>query len=178
MLDVANLKPSDVLQAMVNGLLKTKSDPLFEVDMGTFGMVKQEICYGCGASVALAEMFGTGQSASELMRNLVALGETPPIDPLGLSSGPYFSTPLSDCIDLKPSYREKLESIGTDLYKLERVVNNVRLGDVTLLICLLLNKTDESFDDFDDRWSLGTDNWEKQLPEVEKTIAEMREAGY
>ena len=175
MLDIASLKPSHVLQAMVNGLLKTKSDPLFEVDMGTFGTVKKEICYGCGASVALAEMFGKGQSASELMRNLVALGETPPIDPLGLSSGPYFSTPLSDCIDLNPSDREKLETGETYLYKLERAVNSARLGAVSRLIEMLLNKTEESFDD---RWFLGTDSWERQLPEVEKTIAEMRKVDY
>ena len=163
MLDIASLKPSHVLQAMVNGLLKTKSDPLFEVDMGTFGTVKKEICYGCGASVALAEMFGKGKLVSELMLDYVR-------------THPHrsHSAQLSTVIALEPSRTKDSFSIN-QLYDLEKAVNSARLGEVVPLIKLLTGEVNSSFNG---RWSLNNENWEKRLPIVADTIAEMAAAGY
>jgi hypothetical protein len=52
------LRPSTVLSAMVAGLLNSKKDSRFVIEMSSFGHVKNEICYGCAASAALVEMFG------------------------------------------------------------------------------------------------------------------------
>ena len=154
MLDIASLKASDVLQAMVTGLLKSDSDPLFRVNMGTYGEVKHEICYGCCSTLVLAEMFGKGKLASEIM--------------LGYSNDSGFTdTPLSQVFEL--------ESFSTNLKKLERVVNNARSGYVSRLIEFLTGEFNESFDG---RWELRTDDWKEQLPVVEATIVEMIAAGY
>ena len=154
MLDIASLKASDVLQAMVTGLLKSDSDPLFRVNMGTYGEVKHEICYGCCSTLVLAEMFGEGKLASEIM--------------LGYSNDSGFTdTPLSQVFEL--------ESFSTNFKKLERVVNSARRGYVSWLIYFLTGKQDNSFNG---RWFLKTDDWKEQLPIVERTIVEMIAAGF
>ena len=170
MLDFASLKASDVLQAMVTGLLKSDSDPLFRVDMGTFGEVKHEICYGCCSTLVLAEMFGKGKLASEIMlgySNDSGFTDTPLSKVLQADDSGFTDTPLSQVFEL--------ESFSTNLKKLERVVNNARLGYVSRLIEFLTGEFNESFDG---RWELRTDDWKEQLPIVEATIAEMIKAGY
>ena len=165
MLDFASLKASDVLQAMVSGLLKSKDDPLFEVNMGTFGTVKKEICYGCCATVALAEIFGKGKSASEMMLAYVkTLNEQPD----------FIDAYLSNVIELEPSSVQGSLTLD-ELENLECSVNYARVGYVSQLIKVLTGEIHESFNC---RWCLDSHNWEKQLPVVQATIAEMIKAGY
>lgn len=45
-------KPSQIVRAMINGLRAGH----VEVDMATFGLMKDGICYGCAATAALCEM--------------------------------------------------------------------------------------------------------------------------
>ena len=163
MLEMSSLKPSTVLSAMVVGLLKSKDDRLFEVDMGTFGKVEEEICYGCCATLTLAEMFGKGKLVSELMLDYVR-------------THPHrsHSAQLSTVIALEPSRTKDSFSID-QLYDLEQAVNSVRLGFVAPLIKLLTGEVNSSFNG---RWSLNNENWEKRLPIVADTIAEMATAGY
>jgi hypothetical protein len=52
-------KPSELLQAMVDGLMRHKDLPDFKVDMETFGRAEDDICYGCAATCALSELMGT-----------------------------------------------------------------------------------------------------------------------
>ena len=158
------LKPSIVLSAMVAGLLKSEDDPLFRVDMGTFGEVLREICYGCAATLTLAEMFGKGKSASEMMLGHVKAHPN-------RSEG--FEAVLSDVIKSDASIPQ--DSLPVDLSELEFAVNNARIGYVSVLIEILTGKKDSSFDD---QWHLGSENWKGQLPVVEATIAEMIKAGY
>ena len=164
MLDTKNLKTSTVLQAMVTGLLKSKDDPNFVVKMSTFGHVKEQLCYGCCATLALAEMFGEGLSASELM-----LGHFRTQSDQSDSIEAY----LSDVLQLEPSSGQ--DPLSIDLEDLESLVDSVRLGDVSFLIKFLTGIDNESFDD---RWLLEDEDWEEQLPVVESTIAEMIAAGY
>ena len=168
MLEMSSLKPSIVLSAMVTGLLKSKNDPLFEVDMGTFGKVGKEICYGCCATLTLAEMFGKGKSASELMLGYAKTHFNHP------NSAHLPDTHLSNVIALEPSSTQNSFSID-ELYELEQAVNSVRLGFVSPLIKFLAGEFNTSFDR---RWFLTNQNWENCIPEIEATIAEMIKAGY
>ena len=164
MLDFENLKASDVLQAMVTGLQKSKNDPDFVVKMETFGKVKNNLCYGCCATLTLAEMFGKGQSASELMLGFIKTS----VDDSG-----FAYAFLSDVIPLEPLIAQ--DSLPITLENLEEAVDKARMGSVSWLIRLLTGKKNASFDR---RWYLRSDNWEEKLPDVEVTIAEMIAAGY
>ena len=164
MLNETQLKASVVLQAMVTGLLKSKDDPNFTVTMATYGTVKNKLCYGCCATLALAEMFGEGQLASELMLSNVS----PQFNP---SHPVYFY--LSSVLQFDASNGQ--DSFPIDLRDLERAVNNTRKGHVSELIEFLTGEVNESFDR---RWNLNDHDWEEQLPEIERTIAEMIAAGY
>ena len=164
MLNGTELKASIVLQAMVTGLLKAKNDSNFVVKMRTYGYVKDQLCYGCAATLTLVEMFGEGRSASELMLGYV---NTPVAQPHLVEAH------LSDVLQLEPL--EVQDSSPINLKKLERAIDSARTGKVSLLIGILTGRYDESFDD---RWNLEDDNWEKCIPIVEVTIAEMIAAGY
>ena len=165
MLEISNLKPSIVLSAMVAGLLKSKDDPLFKINMGTFGEVKNDLCYGCCATVALTEIFGKGRSISEVML----------VHAKAHAYWPGCSyTPLSEILPLEPSNVQSSLSIDK-LRNLEVAVDNARKGLVSLLIHFLTGDLETSFDR---RWHLDDEDWEGQLPEVERTIAEMIVAGY
>ena len=164
MLDIASLKASIVLQAMVAGLLKSKDDPNFTFEIGTYGYVKEQLCYGCGATLALAELFGNGQLASELM---LAYAKTP-TDRSGFAYA-Y----LSDVIRSEPSSVQ--DSLPIDLRNLEVVVEDARAGVVSWLIGFFTGRYEMSFDG---RWCLDDRSWEEQIPVVEATIAEMAAAGY
>lgn len=51
-------KPSEALQAMVDGLLEQSERPDFEVNMKVFGAVQGGICYGCAATCAIQKIAG------------------------------------------------------------------------------------------------------------------------
>ena len=158
------LKASIVLQAMVTGLLKSKDDPDFVVKMETFGKVKNNLCYGCCATLTLVQMFGKGQSASEIMLGYVNNQTDQP------NSG---YAHLADVVELEPS--SGYNSLRIKLLYLESAVEMARRGDVSSLIKFLTGESNKSFND---RWCLDNENWEEQLPVVNETIAEMIAAGY
>ena len=158
MLNGTELKTSTVLQAMVTGLLKSKDDRNFTVDMSTFGTVENQLCYGCCATVALAEMFGRGRSISEIMLKYREEFYPEADRPTSASAYAYLSSYLQ-----------------LQLKSLEDAINSARLGDVSELIAFLTSEVNKSFDD---RWILCTENWEEQLSNVKATIAEMIAAGY
>jgi hypothetical protein len=164
MLNGTELKASTVLQAMVTGLIKSQDDPDFRVKMATFGRIEDQLCHGCAANLALAEMFGGGRSASELMFGYAKT--------LNYKSN-YIHANLSAVIKLEPL--DVQDSSPIDIKELECNVDFARLGDVSLLIFFLTGELNKSFDG---RWLLEDEDWEEQLPEVEATIAEMIVAGY
>jgi hypothetical protein len=52
-------KPSEAIQAMVDGLLKFDNDKFkgkFKISMDTFGGVRDEICYGCAATCTILKI--------------------------------------------------------------------------------------------------------------------------
>ena len=164
MLNGTELKASIVLQAMVAGLLKSKNDTGFVVDMSSFGCVKNQLCYGCAATLTLTEMFGNGKSASEIMlSNVKAQADSLEVVPVYLSA----------FIQSEPSSTQ--DSLPIDLTQLEQAVDYARIGAVSSLIELLTGEFNNSFNH---RWYLDSDNWEEKLPVVKATIAEMIAAGY
>ena len=170
MLNETQLKASVVLQAMVTGLLKSKDDPNFTVKMETFGEVENKLCYGCCATLTLAEMFGKGRSASEMMLGHVNTR-------LDESDDDYAYLPdvyLSDVIKSDPSIPQ--DPLPVDLVEFEFAVDSARTGKVSLLIGYLTGEFNN--ESFDRRWILDSNDWEEQLPKIEATIAEMIAAGY
>lgn len=53
-------KPSEALQAMVDGLLEQNARPDFRIDMNTFGSFSEmkHVCYGCAATCAVQKLIG------------------------------------------------------------------------------------------------------------------------
>lgn len=50
-------KPSEALQAMIDGLLEQSKRKDFTIWMGSFGYVKEDMCYGCAATCAVQKIF-------------------------------------------------------------------------------------------------------------------------
>ena len=180
MLNGTELKASTVLQSMVSGLLKSKDDPNFIVKMESLGYVKNNLCFGCCATLTLAEMFGEGKLTSEMMLAYVKAEEAEEIDKLkNLEDLANYArigreVYLSNVIKFDPSIPQ--DSLLIDkLYDLEKAVNNARVGYVLSLIEFLTGEANKSFDG---RWFLDDWDWEEQIPKVERTIAEMAAAGY
>ena len=155
MLDPKNLKPSTVLEAMINGLLKSKTDPLFVIDMSSYGHVEKNFCYGCCASVALVDMFGGGKSPSELML------------PYSHAKSARY-TNISNVIELNST------PMPINLEELEIAIDSARRGEVSILIRFLTGVVNRSFDRW---WNLENHNWEEQLPKVKLAIARMIDTG-
>jgi hypothetical protein len=155
------LIPSTVLSSMVEGLKKSKDDPLFKVDMYTLGEVRNGICYGGCSEVTLAELYGEGALVSELILRSQEVNK--------LSNLPEWCTyaSLSNVLSVPlrlPSF------LNIDLRSLETVVYEAGRGSVSPLIKLLTGEVNESFNG---RWHLKEDDWEKQLPIIQETIIEM-----
>lgn len=61
-------KPSEALQAMVDGLLEQDKRPDFEVNMSTFGDHNEDerMCYGCAAACAIQKLAGKNLDAESI----------------------------------------------------------------------------------------------------------------
>lgn len=51
-------KPSDAVQAMVDGLLEQSKRTDFAIEMTTFGMATKGVCFGCAATCTIQKMIG------------------------------------------------------------------------------------------------------------------------
>ena len=51
-------KPSDAIQAMIDGLKNYNSKPGFNIDMGTYGRAVKGICFGCAATCTIQQIAG------------------------------------------------------------------------------------------------------------------------
>ena len=134
--------------------------------MTTYGYVRNKLCYGCAATVTLAEMFGKGQSASEMM--LSSSHVKARVDRLE-----FVPAYLSQIIELESSNVQN--SLPISLRKFEKSVEYARTGEVSVLIEVLTGEVNKSFDG---RWYLDDEDWEEKVHVVEATIAEMAAAGY
>lgn len=52
----------DIIMAMVNGLRKPKTD---KVDMGTYGAIRNGVCFGCAATNAVLTIMGANEDVVE-----------------------------------------------------------------------------------------------------------------
>jgi hypothetical protein len=168
-LNETQLKPSIVLSAMVTGLLKSKVDANFRVKMETFGTVENSLCYGCAATLTLAEIFGEGSLASEMMINYAKTQACQ----RGYDEVSFSDVNLPDVI--RSETLNAQDSWSVDIEHLECALDSARRGNATQLIAFCTGEENTSFDH---RWLLETDNWEEQIPKIEATIAEMIAAGY
>lgn len=59
-------KPSQALQAMVDGLIEQNERPDFEINMNTFGTTSNGMCYGCAATCAIQHLTGEDFTAKNI----------------------------------------------------------------------------------------------------------------
>lgn len=161
MLNTETLKPSTVLAAMVEGLKKSKSDPHFELDIMSYGKVTNEKCYGCTALITFVEMFGQGQTPSEVM---IAYAKTRENQLERVNVTP------AKALNLDGNHSES-EFYNT----LAFVIEIAQTGKVSHLIGFFTGSFNNC--SFNSRWDLKNDNWEGQLSVVEAAIVEMIAAG-
>ncbi len=143
-------KPSEFLQAMVDGLRAAAETPKQDICMKTFGHVDQEgVCYGCAATWALQNLAGKTLTA-EQVELLGSTHELPTKDFYGVS--------------------------GRRIYDFETAIDWARKGEIGELadFCHIARKT---LAPWLTRWWLTTMNWRDELPAVEAAIAEMRAEG-
>jgi len=140
-------KPSDALQAMVDGLREYSARSDFRIDMDTFGMVHNDVCFGCAATCAIQK--ATGKYLLDLKYNRL--------------DGLWYN--------IKAEFFAVSKS---ELVAFENAINAARLGDVSSLLAYY-GIIDNCI--FDSRFKLLSDNWEQQLMAVVQVIAELRAVG-
>jgi hypothetical protein len=166
------MKPSDWLQAMIDGLRQAKSDPHWRVDMASYGYWTHgddpkvsEMCFGCAATATFMLMLDT-----PYMAVIEEHGES--------SSG---SRPYSDLVMDAIDYNSEV-----DLARTEIAIDHARNGILAPLfrLCNLdPNRTPEMIAipkdcGWNNRFHMQNNNWETEIPKVETVIAEMKLAGY
>lgn len=158
--EIKELKASDILQAMVDGLLDNSKDDKFSVDMGTFGDVRAGgFCFGCAANAALSNLSG------QLYSSLVSESDSS-YSPITKIFPPYSNDYMSD---------------------LESAIDEARQGNVFTLIYFMTNADfwdesdsstyNDSWFSWDNLFSLETDDWESQIHAVLEVISEMKASG-
>jgi hypothetical protein len=154
MIDFSKLKPSDCLQAMIDGLRENAADPKFRVDMESFGHVdinregKATICFGCAATCTIAKLQGHLYSEFALE---VDGGEP------------------------TTSYHHIFKS--PEIGAFEKAIDAARTGSMSRLFGFLRVDPDVAYGQWEARFYLDTDDWEEQIPDVERVIKQMRETG-
>jgi hypothetical protein len=164
------MKPSDWLQAMIDGLRQAKSDPHWKVDMKSYGywesggqLKTPEMCFGCAATATFMLMLDTPYMA--LVREH------------GKSVSD--SSSYADLISIAVDYNQPV-----DLGRIEVVIDRARSGMLNPLfrLCghlpLNIPEMNCSIDGWNNRWSMCNYNWEDEISKVESVIAEMKLAGY
>lgn len=166
------MKPSDWLQAMIDGLRQAKSDPHWRVDMASYGYWNYgddretpEMCFGCAATATFMLMLDT-----PYMAVVKEHGKS------GASNRSYVDL-VMDAVD---------RNSEVDLAKTEIAIDHARNGMLAPLfrLCNLdPNSTPEMIaipkdGGWNNRFAMQNDNWETEIPKVELVIAEMKLAGY
>jgi len=136
--------PSAALQYMVDGLRAVEKSKDFEIDMGWFYKPHS------GGDVCFV-----CAATSALMQ----------IEPLSKDNGRLWAPSELSAIEAQLPHRAGITNF-------ELAMNSARLGELQSLFSStgLLKHFDESFNR---RWMLGDSDWQKQLPIIEDTIAEL-----
>jgi hypothetical protein len=136
-------KPSEALQAMVDGLIEQAQRSDFQIDMNTYGEYNNDddICCGCAATCTVQKL---------LNKNLTKE-------------------------NINSDYHSEFYGIE-DIKEFENVMDDARVGSLITLFDYF-NLLDKFENDFDKRFCLRTDNWEKQIPKVKELIKELRDKG-
>lgn len=149
------LKASEALRAMVDGTRDNAADPLFRIEMGTFGEKNDAgICFGCVATCAIAKL--NNQLYSETVK--------------GLKPRHFHGFNFDFYSRVQPS--DLCQRLGD----FESAIDSARVGDVFALF-EFTGATIEDVYRYDDRFSLDNDNWREELRKVEALIRELEAIG-
>jgi hypothetical protein len=169
---VDTMKPSDWLQAMIDGLRQAKADPYYKVDMKSYGhwtsggeLKNPEMCFGCAATATLMLMIDTpymalvkdyGQSVSD-------------------------SSSYVDLLLYAVDYNSEIDLARTETaidYARNGTLNPLfRLCSIPPMNVLQLNNS-ATAGGWNNRFLMTNKNWEAEIPKVEELITEMKTAGY
>lgn len=151
-------KPSQALEAMVDGLLASKDNPNFRAEMDTYGDAYEQadgpLCFGCAATCTLQQLAGARFTPDSIRR----------------------TQSRAEVVGV-PAFR---------LGSFEHVMNSARRGKMHALLRFFdyydprvapSDYYDPSVTPSDGKFCLKTDDWEAQLPAVRAVIKEMKEAG-
>ena len=156
-------KPSELLQVMVDGLIRHKDLPDFKVDMGTFGHKHEDIYYGCATACALSELMGTTYPD--------ALRRYPGSYGFGWDTGLSYRA-MEQCLTATCERRAKL------IDKIETAIDCARCGNTLGLWEFGYTAGLEIRIGFLGRFHLENDNWETEIPKVIEVIRELQALGY
>jgi len=145
-------KPSEFLQAMVDGLWEASRRRGQGVDMSTYGMVSDEdICYGCAATWSLQNLLGHWLPPDKIM----ALGS---VD----------TTLLKDYEWNGETPRRVLD--------FETVMDFARTGQLNPL-ARFCGLRPGKLDAWYGQWFMDSDNWQEEIHKVSAAILNMQERG-
>jgi hypothetical protein len=169
---VDTMKPSDWLQAMIDGLRQAKADPYYKVDMKSFGhwqsggqLKVPEMCFGCAATATFMFLLETPYMAV--------------VKEYGASASD--SSSYADLVMNAVDYNSEV-----DLARIETVIDHARNGMLNPLfrLCFIqpmdVPKLNSStvFGGWNNRFMMTNIDWETEIPKVETVIAEMKLEGY
>lgn len=142
-------KPSDALQAMVDGLLTQNEREDFKIDMQVFGKIDEagKICFGCAATCAIQQLTG---------KNF---------------------TPENDAVGNYRIKADFLEVDKRELGEFEYTMDNARKGDLKELFYFYDLEDNFDFNKYNNRFFLTTVDWEEQLPAIRELIEFLRSEG-
>ena len=146
-------KPSDALNAMVRGLLKASRRKTFNIDMSSFGEIRDGICFGCAATCTIQELSGVAfkPSSGRLERDTRA-------DLIG------YANPLADI-----TYY--------DLMNFEHAINSFRCGSPRDLIDYYKIPLPDIEQITGHDLYMCDHNWEEQIPVVRTYIKHLEKMG-
>ena len=155
-LKAINSKPSTALRYMVIGLKRIRKQKNFNLKMVDYLYIKDEVCFGCVATCTMQVLAGVDITNNVTLEN----------------DGPILS-----------KNRAKMFGVyETELKVFEQSIDEARAGRLLYLFefCGAYSR----YFGFSERkqysredWYLGSDDWEEQLPDVQKTIQELRLLG-
>jgi hypothetical protein len=142
-------KPSDALQAMIDGLREQSTRQNFRVDMHTFGEYSKNlgICYGCAATCAVQKLAGKNFEGSE--------------------------------IDFHPESARYLNLDKTQMVRFESAIDDARKCILEALFEFYeIQDVPDEVVYPESTWTLRNADWEMQLPRVQRYVDFIREQGY
>lgn len=154
-------KPSQALEAMIDGLIKQSKRPGFIINMNTFGASEGGICYGCAATCCIQEIASKDLDCGDALAD----------------------------INSRDGRAKQLHLSPIDLAKFENAIDSARKGNKYGVTFESLFAFFGMYPEYASNFTaigniraslpeLETRNWEKHISQWRKGIEELKELGF